>query len=266
MTYSDLFAQNYGYYGKKNLVDFQVSMYMPLILKLDTGLDNPIYKADGEKVVDARHNIELAYAITYFRSLTKKVSIGLECGYQRLDTRTPANLNRYNGSDYESMYGKIERFQFNHFSFVPKFEFSKNDGIFGMGIKHQLGFGFAKTTFIDKDYATELYLNQEIGWDEYYILLNENQKEEFRTNMFNFSQKKFKNYILFYALNFRKPLSKSLFLNYGFRYTLNFKNRADGFYTEYKNYWVKNSYIQNAIELDRLYNIISFRLGLSFAF
>lgn len=259
-------AQNFGFYGKKNIVDLQVGFYTPFILKWDNGFgsDN-FYKASGTQLIKKKDRVELAYSLNYFRSLSNKTSIGIEFGFQSLDTETPTAMYRYNSASQSGEYveGKIEQFKFTHFSFIPKFEFSKKDGIFGMGIKHQLGFGFARTTFVQKEYVFDL-VNQD-SWGADYPL-SDTQKAEFKSTMYDFTNNKFKNLILFYALNFRKPLSKSLFLNYGFKYTLNFRNSTIGYINDNNTYWIDNSQIANLVRQDRLHNVVTFKMGVSYAF
>lgn len=267
-----IFSQNFGFYGKKNLVDLNVSVYTPLIQKwFDDGDNNVHYKSSGGNLVDYKDRIEAAYSLSYLRSLSKKMSFGIEIGFQKLDVSIGEYMGRqvYNSilgyTDYESMTGKLEDFNCSHMFIVPKFEFSKDDGIFGMGIKNQIGFGIGRTTFKEKDYLFDLRY-ENYASNGYSIALTESQKTAFKSEMYNFEQNKFKNFIIFYALNFRKPLSKNLFLNYGFKYTLNIINRSADVVNENNKYWIKNFEMESLIRQDRLSNVVSFKLGVSYAF
>ncbi|MFN5415754.1 MAG: hypothetical protein ACK5B9_01770 [Flavobacteriia bacterium] len=267
------FGQNFGYYGRKNIADFNVSIYTPMIQNwTDNDYEYRFYKKRGSTLTSANDRLEMAFSASYLRSLSRNVSFGLEFGFQKMDLNAPIYLSReiydpvlgYN--IYQNMNGKIENFKCNHIFIVPKFEFSHKDGIFGMGVKHQVGLGFGKTTFLNKDYLFDLKVSENSGWSDYYVNLSESQKATFKNEMFNFEQNKFQNLIMFYALYFRKPLSKSLFLNYGFKYTLNFINKSSGFVNENNKYWISNEQLESMVQRDRLTNVISFKVGFSYAF
>lgn len=74
-----------------------------------------------------------------------------------------------------------------------------------------------------------------------------------------------------YALNFRSPLTKSLMLNYGIRYTWNFMGKPpydiNGDYVEsYSDLQLSENELKEIVRYRKQFSLIQASIGLSFAF
>jgi hypothetical protein len=264
IIYSQFFISqnNPGLFGKKNVIDLNFTASTPLLQRLfnfgETRLYY-VYKDNG--LQQKRDIIDIAYAFSYSRSISQKTSFGIELSYQKIDTKTNVNYTLKTNPDYIYYEGAVENFKFNHVSIIPRFEFTSQNGIFGIGVNNQLGFGVGLTSFIDKVYETELY-------DEYYnsALLSAAQKQGFQNKLYDFSKNKFRNFVILYALNFRQALAKNLMLNYGFRYTLNLLSKNTSTVMINNNYFLQHDNISQILNREKMTNIVQFKLGLAYVF
>lgn len=252
------YSQNTGFLGKKNIVDLNIGVYMPLLSYL-YGANTP-YKNEKGKLIQKYDYLDFSYNVNYFRAIDEKFSFGIELGFQRLDIAAPTSF--YRGNYYSENYvGEFESMKYKHYVFIPKLEFNSRNGIFGTGFHNQIGFGFCKTKLMNLDYIFDLSDYSNWGGS-----LTPEQEEEFKTNFYNFQNDKgVGNCILLYAINFRKNITKRFMLNYGFRYTLNFFFRTKNWM--YNNqYWLSQENVNDMIHTDRASNFIQFRFGASYVF
>ncbi len=264
IIYSQFFLSqnNPGLFGKKNVIDFNFIASTPVLQSLfNFGNQSAYYVYKNNRLDQKRDAIDLMYALSYSRSLSKKTSFGIEFAYQKIDTRTEAyySKNTYpNSVNYE---GAVENFQFKHTVIIPRFEFTSRNGIFGIGVNNQLGFGVGLSSFIDKLYENELFDNYNNS-----NLLSASQKQDFQNSMYDFTKNKFRNYIIMYALNFRQALSKNLMLNYGFRYTLNLFSKNTSTVVTNNSYFLQHYDISAILNREKMTNIVQFKLGLAYVF
>jgi hypothetical protein len=135
---------------------------------------------------------------------------------------------------------------------MPKIETNSNLGILPSGLSHQIGLGFTLTKIEKKDYV---FTNFNLTTDEKEIIKNA------------LTFKDYKGFSFLYQMNYRTPISKRLFINWGMRYSLNFSAMVKPFatYNETLNYGVADQYRKNIFST-RLSNAIQFTLGLGFSY
>ncbi|MES2589117.1 MAG: hypothetical protein V4622_09060 [Bacteroidota bacterium] len=256
------FTQNPGLFGKKNIVDFNFIFSRPLLENVMYNSSNMVYvKRSGTSLEQTSDKLDVAFNFSYIRSLSKRFNLGVEFLYQKLDTKTPLEFNRETQLDYLTYSGLMENLNFRHIGFIPKIEFCKENSIFGIGLHNQIGFGYCKSSIIEKDYLFELTKYDGNSSSQ----LTEEEKTDFKTNFFDYKSKGYSNFIFLYVLNFRKNLTKNLMLNYGFRYTFNFLFRSKD-QIDSKKYWINNDQIFQMINAEKKYSIVQFKIGLSYVF
>ncbi|TXI84956.1 MAG: hypothetical protein E6Q37_07320 [Crocinitomicaceae bacterium] len=186
------------YLGHGNLFELNYQGYVPLFTR------NDFYEIEGNELNTSKNkqfSIHSGLQLSYTRHIHKRISLGVEFGVNRMYYAE----RRY----YEQPNGGISLFvsgpnaiRIN--SYIGKFEFGSREGIFPIGINHQVGFGLLTAQFLEKngdmklvDGTQAVILNYETTW------------------------KNIQGYTAFYDLNFRVPLSDRLLLNFGFRYNFN---------------------------------------------
>jgi hypothetical protein len=93
--------------------------------------------------------------------------------------------------------------------------------------------------------------------------------DEDNSSVLKYKGSAIKGYTLMYAMNFRSPLTKSLLLNYGIRYTVNIMNSA--FLNEYivedlSDLELTESEFKDIVRYRKQFSFIQANIGLSFAF
>jgi hypothetical protein len=257
------FGQNPGYFGKKNVIDFSVNFQNPSFSNIRAFLsdDSKLFALDGEFLSPKSDRLDWGFRFNYTRPLKRSFAIGLEFGYDYFSVQ-----RRYKQSANDYAFFYFQKTDVTSMSIMPKIEFTTDGGLLPMGISHQLGFGVRMIKPVEKDYNVsylENYIssnNSDLKIPIYPSIVEDNK----------YVGNTIKGYTLMYAINLRSPLSKSLFLNYGIRYTLNFMGKPP-----YKDY----TYVSSAEDINlsegEFKEIVRYRkqmsfiqgfVGLSFAF
>jgi hypothetical protein len=270
----ELYAQNFGYFGKKNIIDINLLMSHPLIFNIDGG-------SQRTKYIDITHSsyttkktfLDFSLNINYIRSIKRGLSLGFEFERKRIEVAAPNEfekvkiISNYGSNLYLRYTGLHELLVFDYQYIIPKVEFSNDESIFGVGINHQIGIGIGRINFQNNDnnFLLKKFNESTFMSDN----LTNAEIEEFKTNFYDFSQNKFKLYIITYSINFRKPISKFLMFNYGFKYNLsyveNFVNR-NYTYEQNNTYWLSRNQVTNIISGKVMTNILQFKIGLNLVF
>jgi hypothetical protein len=254
-------AQNPGYFGKKNVVDFSLNLQNPTFgnLRIAGRKDATFLALNGSNLVSKKDRLDWGFRFNYSRPLKRNFAIGLEFGYDYFSVQRESRREYYGNNNYY-----FENVDVNSLSIMPKFEFSSDGGLLPMGISHQLGFGVRLIKPVDKEYT--------VAVSEEYLLYSSSINipiEPEYTSVLKYNGPSIKGYILMYALNFRSPLTKSLMLNYGIRYTLNFMSS-----TYINDYNVENlsdlvldeAEFTDIVRYRKQFSLIQANIGLSFAF
>lgn len=249
MYVSNIYTQkNKGYFDSKFYVDAVALINSPLFYNLKTnGFDF------------SRHDkLNVGYRISGGINLSNRASFALEIGH---DFGSIMNVSEeYNYTDdngyINSKFYNYDKIDVSSFAILPKFEFSSKNGIIPIGITHQVGVGICNTRInIRKQYQYE-YIEtiDSYNWYTTQNYITGNSKFE--------NNHKSKVITLLYCLNMRSSISKNIFLNYGFRYTLNFS--SERFLNGLLN--SSDESIDQRIYKYKNLNLITFNLGLTYIF
>lgn len=142
-------AQNPGYFGKKNVVDFSFNLQNPLFSNLRTVLnsDNKLLGLNGSNIKPVSDRLDWGFRFNYSRPLKRSFAIGLEFGYDYFSVQRQAKQEQYS-----SVYYYFQKIDINSMCIMPKLEFSSSGGLLPMGISHQVGFGVRIIKPVDKEY------------------------------------------------------------------------------------------------------------------
>lgn len=204
--------ENYGYYGKKNFVELTSSSYLPLVYALTNRHGGAKLSPSGNSLYSYNDWFNTGVRMSIGRALESNFGIAIEVGYERF-TLTDNVLYGMVIDDY-TYVSDHESLVTNSFLFLPRCEISGRNGLLPNGLVHQIGVGMTINSIAKKNYLIE-YNNGTIsggpnGADEDQEMLFKNQNTSIK-----FIQ-------LMYGLKMRAPVGKSMMINYGFRYTLDF--------------------------------------------
>lgn len=255
-------AQNPGYFGKKNVVDFSINVQNPMFSNLRARWNDNVkfWGLNGSNLSPKNDRIDWGFRFDYSRTLKRNFAIGIEFGYDYF------SVQRHYRRDLNSNYNYyFESINASSMCIMPKLEFSSPGGLLPMGISHQIGFGVRVVKPVEKAYQVAMIEGYQTSNNPNTILpINPGL-----SSYLPYNGSSIKGYTFMYALNFRSPLTKSLMLNYGIRYTLNIMGKAP--YDDYSvNSWSDLQLTENEFrEIARYrkqFSLIQASIGLSFAF
>lgn len=255
-------SQNTGLYGKRTFVEINSTSNIPIFSWL--WAERNQYKASGVGSTMYQTLDKLNYGIhgVVGRSGKKNVGFSLEFGYDFQNIAGPDYLydaitytDEWGYENSYSLYMKHERLDVRTITIMPKLEITKKGGTLPVGLNHQIGLGYTISSIKEKDYVYTITEGEQY--------LTGEDSVNFEKNLINFDQK-YKGFTLLYAFNVRTPISRSLMINYGIRYTLNLRNfgqfipNSTHYYSEYD--------IKKDIGRTRALNFLTFNIGLTYAF
>ncbi|MGV3632675.1 MAG: hypothetical protein ACO1O6_15830 [Bacteroidota bacterium] len=268
---SVLFSQNYGFLGKKNIIELESLVNFPL---LSNSSAYPFYKVDKAGMLEKKRDwLDFAFQVNFVRSIGKRFSIGFQYACQRVDV-AGMSFNKHitlkgpSEYDYYSLNfrnTRSERFLLNYQYFVPKIELKNKNALFGLGINHQIGFGMGIAKLVSKDYVYEYDKSFE-GWVE-----DDSTKAAMIKPYENMKltplENQVKIWVFEYSINCRKPITEFLSVNYGIRYSLSLPEKIQSSeYIEGKEYFISageaKEWFSNAIGL----GFIQFKFGIGYVF
>lgn len=253
-------AQFSGYYGKKTYVDVAYKFFVPIF----GNLKNYGY---NKNLNERRDWFNYGYRLNLSRMVSNQVSIGLEFNQDFAEANFPteAYIPTYANGYLENypIYGAHENIDISTITIMPKIGFNSR-GILPLGITHEFGIGYSITSIKERDYNYEFFYDYYFFGDpiETYTLTNETNGP-----LIDFD-KTFKGFTLLYGISVKKNITKTLFLNYGFRYTFNWLVGSGNYYGLSSNNDI--SYNQHQlyknIRHQRVFNFVTGNIGLTFAF
>ncbi len=211
-------AQN-TYYGHKVGIDFNVIGRKPIFKEsfediIDNN-DKPNYRYKGSQL-EAYSNFDWGFAtgITFFSK--QNVSFAAQFTYYTSDIayqegkyyHDTVNDVYYDPSDFT-----LEDMKYRSLTFMPVLSVTSEELIKPIGLTHEFGLGFMKSSLVDKDY------HYKVGGKLFTDSANEfyDKKHEYSA------------VCAMYGLKLSKPLTKSIVMNFGLRYTLMFGNRTSSY-------------------------------------
>lgn len=253
-------SQNSGLYGKKTFIELNGLGSIPMFgwFLNETG---PIYKANGKSLTQGNDNFNYGFRVTLGRVLKRNTALSLELGYDYRNVSGPEYVTTkyldqwgYYSEQYVQL--KHEMFDVSTFSIMPKIEWTKSGGLLPIGLNHQIGIGYSSAKIQEKDYIYRITSGAEY--------LSASDSANFSEKLVDYDQR-YKGFSLMYAFNIRKPITKSLMINYGIRYTLNLRQYGQTF-SGSSNYLMDHSEAAQKIGRTQLTNFMTFNLGVSYAF
>lgn len=261
LTFSFHFFAQKGFFGKKNLIEFNAHGNVPLINNFfQSALErSPMYVNIDNNLVPKRDWFNYGITLQNFHYVKKSLGIGLEIGCEFQNIRSPYIIIGYNPDwmDYSKIYIKHERLGIYTISIMPKIELASSGGTLPSGLSHQLGFGYTNTSIISKAYKAV---------DDYNTEISQAKKDQL---VEIYKNKKYNGISILYQMNYRYVLSKYLLLNIGLRYSLNVSALGEK-YLDNSDPSSEPTLIQNqlkeGIRRARFGNMIQFTLGLGFSY
>jgi hypothetical protein len=255
-------AQNPGYFGKKNIIELDFVGTFPLLSNFKV---INWYKADGDHIVNRKDYFDCGVRLGLVHTFRRNFAAGVEIGQDYFSVNFENYFTRYQYLDgfqnLESINAEHENVDVRALVIMPKVEFSSKGGLLPMGLSHQVGVGIRMNQAVEKPYVYE---------PDYYS--GSGDPASFGKDFYNYDDKPILGMTAMYAINMRTPLTKSLLLNYGLRYTLNFMKKTiyNNGYTESADtsndiYWVNRAEMQSAIRSRKQTSFILFNIGLSYA-
>jgi hypothetical protein len=240
--------KNAGFYGKRFYVQADGLFSYP-VMALFFNDGSYYYAAKGNNLVEGNYKFNYGFRLSAGYALKRNFGIGLDFGYDFCK----AGIN----PDY---YNKHEMFDISTMVFVPKIEFAHQNALLPMGISHHIGIGAEWSNIVDRDYLFSKY-DPSTGFETTYNYKNVPVSELPFGEIKNIPS--IKRYILMYDITMRNPISKNLFISYGFKYVLKFSGEDQesklANSPNFEDYLNEINYIRNT-------NLITFHLGLTLAF
>lgn len=250
LTSFSSYSQNTGLYGKRTYVELNTTAHYRLFHTIF--MQNDMYeKTSVNSLQHKKDRFDYGFNFTIGHATKRGIAASLEFGMAFSDIEGPEFVqfvytDNWGYTGQNDIYVQHEAIQIRTMQIMPKIEFN-SASILPVGLNHQIGIGFNRTSIVEKDYyglmADNFYNIPEAEFN--------NALKETRESIDNS-----KGFTLMYAFNIRTPISKSLLINYGFRYTLNINRGLRGYYRSY----------ERNIAYSRLANVINLNLGLTYAF
>lgn len=263
-------AQFSGYYGKKTYVEANFNAYMPLVLGLydqNKGYKDGFYTRDW---------INYGFKGSIYRMVSSNVAIGLEVGndygdvgfagygnyigYYSLNMSNYSAFNNYNNNYYGDIEIKHDMATISTFTIMPKVEFNTRGTLLPVGVSHQIGFGVTNSKVLERDYRFTVYYYGPSPSAEEQAEINNIVDNEF----FDYDYR-YRGFTLMYAFNMKTPITRSLLINYGLRYTFNSLFKVGGVKDKNRSLYQADALASNIQHL-RISNIITLNIGLTYAF
>jgi hypothetical protein len=197
------------YFGKHFAFDFNVLGRSSFIADRFTGgvkKEIPHYKYQRSRL-NTYHNFDYGIAGQFTYLTNSRVSFGVNYMYYNSDIKRTAF--EYDYADYSSAaIIQGEDMKFKTITITPIISISSEELMKPVGLTHEFGIGFTKSTLVDKDYH----------------FYRTDGSTVIDTNVHYFKGTEFKGISLMYTLKLSKPISKNVVFNFGVRYALNFGN------------------------------------------
>ncbi|MFT6283376.1 MAG: hypothetical protein ACJA0U_003519 [Salibacteraceae bacterium] len=251
---STVHGQNTGLYGKKVSLDLSFTGNIPII----NMLNGPMFKSKSGVLTEKMDLLDYGLRTGASYALSNNFAIGIEFDMEFMNINAPTSAYvPYPSGNSEFITIKHQALNTRTLIFMPRLEFTSNNGLLPIGLSHQIGFGFTRTKVLQKDYDRTLFISTDSNGDGPIL-------DNFDEDFYNYTNKAFKGIVLMYTLNVRTPINKFMMITYGIRYNFNygtelaFLSSDDGFYLSRVD-----AYIQSRSR--RLLSVISLNLGMSFA-
>lgn|SRR5574343_321431 len=257
-------VKNNGYYGKRTFFDLSTVISVPLFSNVFT--DNTAYKKSSSSLSQGKDYFNYGFRISIGHASKRNFAVLFEYG-QDYSNIYPDNYiqNDYSGA-FNYVYANIKHQMMDVKTniFMPKLEFATKNSLLPMGLSHQIGLGYSKSKIALHEYTYLL-----TGEDENGVPFSGGYKtydaKDQNNQLFNSKRiQPVNKFIILYALNLRSPISKSLMINYGIRYTLQF-GRFNSYANSGDETYLDETELVRLISRQRSFSFMSFHIGLTLA-
>lgn len=250
---STIHAQNTGLYGKRISLDLSLTGNVPLINRLN----GPMYKSKSGVLIQKMDNLDYGIRTGASYALSNDFALGFEFDMEFMNIHAPTYANvPYPSGNSQSITIKHEALTTRTFVFMPRFEFTSNNGLLPIGLSHQIGLGFTRTKVVQKEYDRTLFISTDSNGDEPIL-------DNFDEDFYDYTNKAFKGLVLMYTLNVRTPINKFMMITYGIRYNFNYSMGLQTLSNDSSYLSSSEAYLLSRRR--RLFSVISLNLGMSFA-
>jgi hypothetical protein len=262
-------AQNSGFFGKTSFVEITGIGNYPLFSNMQQ--ENNFYKKSGNGLATGQDAANGGVYFAVGTAVKRNVALTLETGFWWFNMLGPNNV-----FFEDSYYGYMAQVPIRHenlavrtFSVMPIVEIGGKKGLLPIGISHQIGMGYTSSRIAEKDYVYEpgtsgeyTYYDDQTG---YHTVTYAHLIDSLHTQQGGFADygKKRSGVTLLYGLKVRTPITKSILINYGLRYTLNIGGKSDS--NQYGEY-DREAWTTNEIRRTRFRSLVSLNLGLTYVF
>ena len=229
---------NSSYYGKKCFVEVSGAGSFRVLYNLFLYEDYLVKSSSGESLIKDRDIFDGGFNTNLGMAFNSEFGISLSTDVWFSSIAGPAF---YGSSDIFDI--DHERLRTRMFSFCPAIFFSSKNPILPIGLSHEIGFGITRTRIIEDEYLFNF-----IGSPNYFV----NEDIDFKY--------KYKGVRFFYGVKGRIPLSKSLAINTGIRFTFNRLNFIES------NSTSNSSEIETELKESMNRSFINLNIGLTYLF
>jgi hypothetical protein len=249
-------AQNNGFYGKKVYVEFNGLGNIALFHHTGT-YDTRFYKNNGSTLTQGSDWFNSGFNLGAGIATKRDFMIGLETSWWFFNVAGPTSLNYESSSLYGPIYLRHEMLDMRTFSIMPTLTFGGKKGLLPVGINHQVGIAYTRTKALDHDYLFR-------PDNDYYYSVTQEELDSLSSQNGGLVdyEEVFAGFSLVYTLKVRIPVSKSVMINYGFRYSLNYTSLNHGYSDVHK---MSNTVLQEEIRRARFRSPLSFSIGVTLA-
>ena len=238
---------NYGFYGKKTFLDISSSTYIPLIYNVTSYGPGYVLSPSGNSLISKHRWLNIGVRASIGRAVKSNLGVALEFGFDQV----MLGGHVLNGSGSLGYVEKHENLLVNSILIMPRFEISGPNGLLPNGLVHQIGVGVSINKVVEKNYLVEYSGGTTTGG------ANGTSAEQEALNKEDNLDRSQKLVQLMYGLKMRAPIGKSLMINYGFRYTLDFGGVSS---------YLGTYSVAREIRRYQFRNVIAFDLGLTLPF
>lgn len=252
---------NKGYYNSKFYISLDALMNAPILYNFRSSSD--VYSKYDKNLNQKGDKFNLGFRASFGVILKRNFAFCIEGGIDFSNVYLEKSIDHQDSTTAQYLNLNVihQNLDIQTFSVMPKIEFSVKNSLLPLGLSHQFGIGFNRSKLVNHDYAS--LVTYQSSFDNSYVLIDDFNKKYFDLS----NQISTKTVTIMYALNMKTALSKSLLLNYGFRYTLNLNSSGlNKTSNSINQFYLSQQDVSELINKQRLYNLINFNLGLTYAF
>lgn len=248
------FSQDHnGFYGKKNFIELSSASYLPILKNIANPFGTSYEKLGTTLSPGFDDWFNTGFRISIGRASNNNRAWSIEYGSDFWSTPMSdiSNFLSPNAPGYFNIT-KHEKLKMHTAIFMPKIHLAPKSALMPMGINHELGIGLTRSKIIK---------------DEYVYILDEGSVDPLSSAKYLDFDRVYYGIQFLYGLRMRKPLNYHFMLNYGFRYTADVQVSSSSPHAGYDELYSTSNYkVQERVRFNLSMNVLSFDLGITYAF